>query len=303
MTDSWLEIVINAPAEDVDLICARLEMCGSSGVTVAEAALDTFVAPDPDQLFSGQQELRAYFPSQDRAELIDRLCSDLADMPSIKVLQENIHEVRNEDWAEGWKQHFSAVRIGTRLVVRPSWEDYEPGLDDVEVVLDPGMAFGTGTHGTTRLCLEAVADCYASTPQPRRVLDVGTGSGILAIAAAKLGAEEVLACDIEPDVCQVAEENVAQNKVDETVKVTMQPLAELPGVYDLILANILAEENVRLADQLVSRLTSDGTLVLSGILQEKEAYVTEAFNRYFDEAPVCRHEDEWICLIYRGSDA
>jgi len=301
MTNSWLEISIQAQAEDVDLICARLEQCGSSGVTVAEAELDTFVPPDPDELFVGRLELRAYFPEQDAGLLLERLRAELADFPSANLVSDGFHAVTNEDWAEGWKQHFSAVRIGTRLVVRPSWEDFSPGPDDVEVILDPGMAFGTGTHGTTRLCLEALARCFDTLNPPHRVLDVGTGSGILAIAAARLGAERVLACDIDDEVCRVARDNVAQNRVEGLVGVTREPLESLEGGYDLVLANILAEENVRLADELVRRLAPRGTLVLSGILQEKETFVVEAFNRYFDEPPEISHRDEWSCVVYRSS--
>jgi len=298
MTKSWLEIVLKAPAEAADLVCDRLEACGSCGVTVAEAELDTFVPPDPDALFVGTLTLRAYFPAQPVPELLARLRAELSSFPEV-VMEGECAEVRNEDWAENWKQHFPPVRIGRRLVVRPSWEAFplEPG--DVDVLLDPGMAFGTGTHGTTRLCLEAVADCFEEAVPPRRVLDVGTGSGILAIAAARLGAEEVLACDIEEDVCRVARENVAQNGVHDLVEVTLDPLEELPGGYDLVLANILAEENVRLAEELVQRLNPGGTLVLSGILQEKEAFVAQAFATFFHEPPVIRHRDEWSCLVYR----
>mgnify|MGYP001199983315 CR=1 FL=1 len=299
MTNSWLEIAIQAPAEDIDLLCERLERCGSSGVTVAEAELDTFVPPDPDELFVGSLVIRAYFPQQDGERLLERLRAELVDFPAASLAGEGLQTVRNEDWAEGWKQHFSAVRIGPRLVVRPSWEDFisEPG--DVEVILDPGMAFGTGTHGTTRLCLEAVAACFESAAVPRRVLDVGTGSGILAIAAARLGAERVVACDIDDEVCRVAGDNVAQNRVEDLVVVTREPLEVLGAGFDLVLANILAEENVRLADELVRRLVPQGTLVLSGILQEKEAYVVEAFEHYFDRPPEISRRDEWSCLVYR----
>jgi len=302
MTKSWLEIILKAPAEAVDLVCERLEACGSCGVTVAEAELDTFVPPDPDTLFTGVLALRAYFPDQPVPELLARLRSELAGFPDV-VVEEGAAEVRNEDWAENWKQHFPAMRIGRRLVVRPSWEVFPLEAGDVEVLLDPGMAFGTGTHGTTRLCLEAVADCFDGAAPPKRVLDVGTGSGILAIAAARLGAKEVLACDIEDEVCRVARENVAQNGVQDLVEVTLEPLEELPAGYDLVLANILAEENVRLADELVRRLNPGGTLVLSGILQEKEAYVAQAFAGYFHAPPSIRHRDEWSCLVYRLVDA
>jgi ribosomal protein L11 methyltransferase len=207
--------------------------------------------------------------------------------------------VRNEDWAEGWKQHSPTTRISRRLVVRPSWEEFTAQPDDVVIEIDPGMAFGTGTHGTTRLCLEAVAAALESEVPPQRVLDVGTGSGILAIAAAAYGAGEILACDIDPEACAIAFENAILNQVDEKISFTIAPLEELEGEFDLVLANILAEENIRLADALVARLASGGRLVLSGILIEKEEMVMNVFKAYGLGAPEVSHNEDWSCILYR----
>ena len=300
MSETWLTLKIMAPPGDVDLIGAALEECGCCAVIVGEQKLDTFVAPDPDELFRGQQELQAFFEQQDPGALLERVRQLLRAFPDAALVTPLPQEVRNEDWAEGWKQHFPAMRIGRRLIVRPSWESCALAADDVELVLDPGMAFGTGTHGTTRLCLEALAECFDGASPPDTVLDVGTGSGILAIAAARLGAGKVVACDIDEEVRRVAQENVLQNGVEGCVEVTLRPLEELSGGYDLVLANILAEENVRLADQLLEKLNRGGVLVLSGILQEKEALVTTAFNPRFSTPPRIERLEEWSCLIYSG---
>ena len=206
--------------------------------------------------------------------------------------------MRQEDWAEGWKQHFGLCRIG-RLVIKPTWEEYAAAPGEAVVTLDPGMAFGTGTHGTTRLCLDALAELFANAPVPATVLDVGTGSGILAIAAAALGAEQVLACDIDPDACRIARENVAGNGMTDRVKITDRPLEELPGDFEVVLANILAEENVRLAVELSGRLAAGGTLILSGILREKEALTAAGFAALPLDGPVIRRRDDWSCLLYR----
>jgi ribosomal protein L11 methyltransferase len=207
--------------------------------------------------------------------------------------------VKDEDWAEGWKQHFSAVRIGRRLIVKPTWEDWSPATGEVVVNLDPGMAFGTGTHGTTRLCLEVLAELYAQPPYPCRVLDVGTGSGILAIAAAALGARRVLACDIEEEACRIAAENAALNGVAAQVEITDAALETLEGDFDVVVANILAEENIRLGAELTQRLAPGGVLILSGILQEKETLVTTAFAALGLNGPSLSREAEWVCLVYR----
>jgi ribosomal protein L11 methyltransferase len=167
------------------------------------------------------------------------------------------------------------------------------------VNLDPGMAFGTGAHGTTRLCLETLAELFAGSDPPHRVLDVGTGSGILAIAAAALGAQRVLACDIDPEACQTARENVLLNGVAQRVEITDKPLAQLEGDFQVVLANILAEENVRLADELTRRVAAGGHLVLSGILREKEDLVAAGFASLPLRGPIISRQDDWSCLHYR----
>lgn len=303
MTELWWEIRLKVPAAALELLGNELSELGCAGVTVEERQLDTFVPPDPNEALAGDYQVKAYFPQQGQGELLaaairDRLLWLSGLFPELPTQLPELYEVRNEDWAEGWKQHFSAVRIGRQLVIKPSWEAFAAAPDDVVVDLDPGMAFGTGTHGTTRLCLEAVAELCAERV-PRRVLDVGTGSGILAIAAAALGAGTVLACDIDADAVRIAGENAAQNGVLDRIELTTAPLEVLPGDFDLVLANILAEENIRLGAELVKRLAPGGVLVLSGILIEKEELVVSAFAA-FPLTPVhITRRDEWSCLLFR----
>jgi ribosomal protein L11 methyltransferase len=300
----WIEVVLTVPAAVAETAGFVLAELGSDGVTVENRELDTFVAPDPDEIVSETLDLRAYFPKpEDSAALLAAIHQQMLELapsfPGWEPQKPTITTVRNEDWAEGWKQHFPATRISQRLVVRPSWEEFAPQLGDVVIEIDPGMAFGTGTHGTTRLCLEAVAAAFEGAAPPRRVLDVGTGSGILAIAAAAYGAGEVLACDIDPEACAIAFENAIINHLDEKIAFSIAPLEELEGEFDLVLANILAEENIRLADALVAHLAPGGSLVLSGILIEKEELVVNAFHPYKLGAPEIRHNEDWSCLIYR----
>lgn len=300
--DKWIEVEIIVPALAADPIGAELSELGCTGVTVENRQLDTFVLPDPDEITVEEYTLRAYFPEPEApgvllAAILERMEGLCSAFPGWTPLPPRFRPVRNEDWAEGWKQHFPATRISQRLVVRPSWETFAARPEDVVIEIDPGMAFGTGTHGTTRLCLEAVA-AICETEVPQRVLDVGTGSGILAIAAAAFGAKRVLACDIDPEACAIALENAELNGVDN-ITFTIAPLEELEEGFDLILANILAEENIRLAPELVKRLAPGGALVLSGILIEKEALVVSAFSAWPLSAPTITHNDEWSCIIYR----
>jgi ribosomal protein L11 methyltransferase len=302
--DEWIEVVLTVPATVAETVGFVLAEMGSEGVTLENRELDTFVPPDPEEMVSETLALRAYFPQpDDSAALLSaihhRMCELAPAFPGWEPQAPSFTVVRNEDWAEGWKQHFPTTRISRRLLVRPSWEAFTPQPDDVVIEIDPGMAFGTGTHGTTRLCLEAVAAAFESEVPPRCVLDVGTGSGILAIAAAAYGAEEIVACDIDPEACAIAFENAILNHVDEKISFTIAPLEELEGSFDLVLANILAEENIRLADALLARLAPGGRLVLSGILIEKEEMVINAFKSYGLGTPEISHNEDWSCLLYR----
>ena len=305
MTTTWIEMHLDLPAPAIDLVGHELAELGCEGMTVEERRLDTFIPPDPNEAPApGIHTIKAYFPLngsleeliaqvRERLAWLDRLIPGLATAPLTTL------PVGQEDWAENWKQHFPAVRIGRQLVIRPSWEEIEPQPGDVLLTLDPGMAFGTGTHGTTRLCLEAIAALYSEAGGPQRVLDVGTGSGILAMAAAALGARRVLACDIDEQSCCTARENVELNRLQERVEITGEPLAQLEGDFDLVVANILAEENVRLAAELVSRVAPGGWLILSGILQEREEFVIQGFAPFPLQSPQLSRREDWSCLTYR----
>jgi len=304
MNQQWLEATFQIPSAAVDLVCHVMTELGSVGITVEERPLDTFIPPDPDEM-AANYSIKVYFsgisdPEELRRSIRNRLTWLAGMFPDLVPVLPELRPVRQEDWAEGWKQHFSTVRIGSRLVVKPSWEPFSAKDGDAVITLDPGMAFGTGTHGTTRLCLEAIARCFEQEPVPQRVLDVGTGSGILAIAAVALGANQVLACDIDETSCQTAQENARLNNVDQQLEITDRPLAELEGRFQVVVANILAEENIRLAPELISRLAIGGTLILSGILSEKETLVTEAFQHYKLSGPIIYRQEDWSCLVYRN---
>lgn len=303
MTDKWIEISLEIPVAAADLLCYELNALGSVGVVVEERSLDTFIPPDPDETDGETFTLKAYFengvqPAVLHALIDERIRALAVYTPGLEQVAITVGEIGRQDWAEDWKQHFSTTRIGRRLVIKPSWETFEPQCHDVVLTLDPGMAFGTGTHGTTHLCLEALAALFEEDPAPRRVLDVGCGSGILAMAAAALGADQVIACDIDPVACDTARDNITLNGLSAQIEVTDRLLEALPGQFDVILANILAEENIRLAQPLVERLAAGGTLILSGILEEKVPLVTQAFAQLHLPDPVLFYEQEWACIQY-----
>jgi ribosomal protein L11 methyltransferase len=207
--------------------------------------------------------------------------------------------VADEDWAESWKQHFHPERFGERIVVVPSWRTYEAAANDIIITLDPGMAFGTGQHETTRMCLEALERCVRPGD---RVLDVGCGSGILAIAAAKLGAAQVAALDIDPDCVRITRENAALNHVLVEARQAAAGDAELftahasTASFDIIVANIIAATIIGLAPSLVAALAPAGRLITSGIISEREpAVVAELESRGLTIEAVHRMGD-WRCI-------
>jgi ribosomal protein L11 methyltransferase len=299
MQKEWLEIRLTLPATAVDLVGQALMELGCTGITVAERALDTFVPPDPDE-GEAQPTIRAYFPAGDPERLRGEVQAALAPLvPELAAALPECRRLADEDWAHGWQQHFPPLRVGSRLLIRPSWSDEPTGDAAVVLTLDPGRAFGTGTHATTALCLEVIARLADGKRPPRRVLDVGAGSGILAMAAAALGAREVVACEIDADACQVAAENIAANGLQKTVTVTTSPIEVLTGRFDLVLANILAGENIRLAPYFLARLAPKGHLALSGILTDQEQAVTDAYSRLPLTLLAIDRRDEWSCLLYR----
>lgn len=302
MKNEWFAIDVRTQGVWVELVGAVLAESGCSGTVVDEQDLDTFVVPDEGLEDGSFYTLKAYFPDTYIPEaMVSQIKNSLASIPALQnqpiAVQLGL-PVRMEDWAENWKQNFSTLKIGSRLIIRPSWEPEQDTGEAAVVEIDPGMAFGTGTHGTTRLCLEVIESLLNAERAPVNMLDVGTGSGILALGAAALGCRDVLANDIDPSVCDVARENVRNNGFDNVISVTDQSLERLAGQFELVVANILAEENVRLRQHLYDRMASGGFLVLSGILKEKETYVLDSFKSLNLQLDEIRYADEWVCIIY-----
>jgi ribosomal protein L11 methyltransferase len=205
--------------------------------------------------------------------------------------------VHEADWAEAWKAHFPVLRVGRRIVIKPTWRDHVPAPDDVVLDLDPGMAFGTGLHPTTRLCLagvEKMAD--RGLAAGARVLDVGCGSGILAIAAAKLGAASVLGVDTDPIAVEATIANAARNGLADQVAARAGSLPSGEPGFDLVLANLIASVLIALAAPLRDELRPGGTLLASGIFEDREADVRAAFGSVGLTVKERTVEGEWVAL-------
>jgi ribosomal protein L11 methyltransferase len=200
--------------------------------------------------------------------------------------------VVGDDWRDAWKAHFRPTRVGDRLVIKPSWEAHAPGPGEVVLEIDPGRAFGTGTHETTRLVL---AEVDRRVRGGERVLDVGAGSGILAVAAVLLGAARARCVDEDADTVAVVRETAARNRVASRVRASATPVQRLRGAYDLVLANIEARVLIPLAAPIAARLAPRGTLVLSGILAGQEDDVARAYAPLVVEA--APRLGEWVALV------
>ncbi|NLP27365.1 MAG: 50S ribosomal protein L11 methyltransferase [Clostridia bacterium] len=202
--------------------------------------------------------------------------------------------VKEEDWANNWKKYYKPTKIGENITIKPVWEDYEPLENEMVIELDPGMAFGTGTHETTRMCILAL-EKYVKADTT--VFDIGTGSGILVIAAAKMGAKHVLGVDLDPVAVNSAKENVALNNLNniEILEGNLMDLVE--GKGDLIVANIIAEIITVLVDQVKDCLKKGGIFISSGIIKERESMVVEKLKSSGFAVKETIYDGEWVCIV------
>lgn len=233
----WREVTIRTADEAVEMLANFLQELGSGGVVIEEGdrpdrprdtSLGQWYELPPSDIPAGQAELKAYFSEAENiAEIVGRLerfIQEIREYPTdVGEGRISVRDVKEEDWANGWKAYFKPVRVTERLTIKPTWEDYEPGPEEIVLALDPGMAFGTGTHATTALCLK-ILERYVKPGM--EVIDVGTGSGILAIAAAKLGAGRVLALDLDPVAVSSATENVRINGLAGRIEVVQSDLLQ-----------------------------------------------------------------------------
>lgn len=272
---------VQVPEAEAELVALDLWERGATGIEERDATtLDRADAGD------GVVTLVASFDDESLArEVAAALGRDYRSRLSV---------VTGDAWRDAWKEHFKPARIGQRLLVRPSWEVVRPWPGEVELVVDPGRAFGSGTHETTRLVLREIDRRVRGG---ERVLDAGCGSGILGIAALLLGAASVRSVDVDPDAVPVARENARLNRVASRMRVSTTPVGRLRGKYDLVVANIETVVLERLADDLAARVAPHGTLVLSGVLVGEQARIDAAFPGMV--RVLLGREGEWVAPVMR----
>jgi ribosomal protein L11 methyltransferase len=308
----WLEFSVTTDGEAAEAVVELFNRY-SQGRAVVETPLDCFEYELAQASQPAEVIVRTYLPLDGgTVESRRRIEEGLWHLRQIYPFPEpDVRELAEEDWTEAWKRQYHMLRFGQRTVIVPAWEAYEPAPGEVVIHLEPGMAFGTGLHPTTRLCLEALErhllpDCT--------VLDVGTGSGILAIAAAKLGARAVLALDADPVAVSVARENAATNGVGERVTVwhgSLPGSGELPGHYasmeaprlvraglfDLVLINILAPVIIGMAPALAARLGPGGRIIAAGLIESQEEDVVGVLRGQELVIVERAQEKDWVLLV------
>jgi len=300
--NKWLEITVFTPQEQLDSVAAIFNELGSGGVVIEDpafilerAGLGDNETISPTLAPSGvEPAVKAYFPCDGtlagRLEAITRQLDELS-------LRRQTAEVSGENWATAWRAYYKPVRVGRRLVVKPSWEEYDAAPDDIVIEMDPGMAFGCGTHATTAMCMTLLEEHLRGG---ETVCDVGTGSGILAVTAALLGAERVMAVDIDEVAVRAARDNAARNGVSGRVTVLAGDLLDsLAGVKaDVLVANIIADAIIRLAPDVSAALKPGGLFIASGIIRDRAGEVRRALQAA-GLVPVAEKTDqEWVALVF-----
>ena len=301
----WLELTVRTHPEAVESVSELLSRYTPGGVAIEEAIELLDEGQDYRVLTGEPVQVHAYLPLDGKEkEARQRVAEGLWHLASLGehfVGDLRTREVNEEDWANAWKDYFHVTHIGKRLVIRPSWREYTPKDDEVVLELDPGMAFGTGLHPTTRMCLEQVEQ---RTKSGMRILDVGTGSGILALAAAKLDAASVYCIDNSSVAVESATANAAINKLSDKIVVELGILdetasARMAGQYDMALVNIVAHVIGGMAPQLAQVLVPGGLLIASGIIEARRVDAEPALLatglEEIDQAMI----DDWIVLIMR----
>ena len=286
----WLALSLLIPKEFAEPISNFLMEQGATGIEEVEEDFE-------------RERLKAYF-LQDGGEQkvvrsLRRYLKSLQEInPKLPHIETETASIPEQDWGENWKRFFKPLRVGSRFVVKPPWARIRLKRGEIPIEMTPGMAFGTGTHATTKLCMESLEKRLKK--RGLSVLDVGTGSGILSIAAGRLGAGEVLGIDIDQLAVEIARENVSRNQVSDTVRIKKGRIGDIRKRFDLVVANLDFRSLKKMRMALIRHIKRQGFLILSGVLETEEerlrqSYMETGFLQWVDVAQA----GEWVCLIFR----
>lgn len=303
----WLEIIVHTPSAGVESIAEIFRELEVGGVVIEDPAVifEYAAKTSPEEWAlppclhpDGTALVKSYFPVENglekRVEMLEEAVGNLDLVPPPEIVTRTI---AGEDWANAWRAFYKPFRVGHRLVIKPAWEEFSAAAGEIVIDMDPGMAFGCGTHETTSLCLRLLEKYIIPGSL---VYDIGTGSGILAVASAKLGAAGVMAVDVDPVACRVAAENANRNKVSESVQIIRgDKFLNLSGKAGLIVSNIIADAIIELIPQAEEHLLPGGIFIASGIILQRAAEVSAAVAAA--GLTLCERlvEGEWVALAAR----
>lgn len=302
--EQWIEVRVTAPAELSDAISSFITDQGSHGIIQEETVVDAF-----DDLEEGETkgEIKAYFPFEEgvskKLNSLERYLKSLSELfPGLDAPVMTAETIADPGWEEQWKKYFKPLRISRDIVIKPTWERYAPAGRDIVIDIDPGMAFGTGQHPSTRMCINAMEGLLPKDRSFEKwsVLDVGTGTGILAITAAKLGAHQVVAVDLDLKAVEIAEKNADINRVRDRIEILNQDVTTFHGRFNLIVANLTAPTLLPIRSHLFGMLEPGGYLILSGIIEKDVPLVEETFllQEGLSSHQILK-EKEWVCFVFK----
>lgn len=301
----WLEVVVRITPEGIELVADIFAELGTGGVVIEDPAVlaryageinpEEWAVPD-FVLRSDAAVVKGYLPlDQTAMQRLAVLYTALDNFPFSEAPSVTVRPIPEDDWSNAWRAYYRPIQIGRRLVVKPAWENYNSGEDRIIIELDPGMAFGCGTHPTTAMCLKLLEELVAGG---ETVYDVGTGSGILAIAAIKLGAGRVVAVEQDHLAFRVALENVRRNGVENLVQVVPGNLLdEMNEPANLIVANIATDAVIRLAPRAACLLVPGGSLIVSGISAKRTLDVDGVLQNAAFTVRVRLIEGDWVAFV------
>lgn len=301
----WLEISVDIKPEDQEILSQIFMDQGIQGIEIVDPeafrnilSQNRYLDYADDGFIDSYGErtiIKAYFQADRDGEALKEELNDAFSRFSVKPLSEVRIRLRDDsEWKDNWKKHYKTFFISERVVIKPSWEEFTPGEGQIVIELEPGMAFGTGTHETTRMCA-AFLDSLIKGHE--HVLDLGCGTGILGIIAAKLGAREVVCVDIDDAACKTARENIVNNHVEDRIRVLQGQLRDVPPEgYDMIIINIIADVILSLLPNLKKYCGSRTNILLSGIIRDRRQEVVSAALRQGYRIISEKNEGEWVAL-------
>jgi ribosomal protein L11 methyltransferase len=307
----WIEITITTKTESVEAISYMLTDVGITGIMIDdpkdillqdkdETAWDyveeeLLQNKDPETVF-----MTVYLPEnmnyQEKIQEIKERLQHIGSFLDIGKGTVEINNIDEEEWAHSWKKYYKPLKVGKSIIIKPSWEQYEPANEDEKIIeMDPGMAFGTGTHETTSMCIELLEKCINNKEE---VLDIGCGSGILGIAAAKLGAKHVIGVDLDTGAVKVAKENVRRNQLEDKVEIrhgNLLDVVEEKG--DIVVANIIADIIIQLSQVVPRFLKTQGYFISSGIIRDRLDEVKQSIEQGPFEILEVKEKGEWAAIV------